>query len=64
MYSKEKVDLVYANTNVGQHVHFHDHTITNNLIHMSHVKMKFLQINLLILHVLRHSHNVNHGNAV
>ena len=24
MYSQEKV--VYANTNVGQHVHFHDHT--------------------------------------
>ena len=24
MYCQEKV--VYANTNVGQHVHFHDHT--------------------------------------
>ena len=24
MYSQEKV--VYAKTNVGQHVHFHDHT--------------------------------------
>ena len=62
MNSQKKV--VYANTNVGQHVHFYDHTYSFNLIHMSHDKMKFLQINLLILHFVRHSHNVNHGNAV
>ena len=64
MYSQDKV--VYANTNVGQHVHFHDHTYSykQSYTHVSHVKMKFLHINLLILHIVRHSHNVNNGNDV
>ena len=58
-----KVKRKYANTKAGQHVHFHDFmttlTVTNNHIRMIHVKMKFIQKNLLILHIVRHSHNVN-----
>ena len=57
-----KVKRKYANSNAGQHVHFHDFMttlVTNNLIQISHVKMKFVQINLLFLHIVRHSQNVN-----
>ena len=64
MYSQEKV--VYANTNVGQHVHFHDHTYSykQSYTHESCQNEISTIKSRLILHIGRHSHNVNNGNAV
>ena len=64
MYSQEKV--VYANTNVDQHVHFHDHTYSCKQSYTQESCQNEISTNKsrLILHIGRHSHNVNNRNAV